>query len=136
DRTRTAVGPIRVEVVDPLRQLRVIVDAADLGVAADVTFTARTPAYAEPRFLLHRGADVVFDYTRLTQLGAWRGRIDVGGATIALDPAVHRGVRDRSWGIRPVGEQPEPGEPLLELPQFFWLWAPLDWGDHATHFSV
>lgn len=136
DRTQTSVGPLRVEVVEPLRELRVLVDAADLGLAADVTFTARTPAYAEPRFVHRHGTDVVFDYTRLTQLGAWRGSVEVDGTTLPLDPEVHRGVRDRSWGIRPVGEQPEPGVPLLELPQFFWLWAPLDWGDHATHFSV
>jgi hypothetical protein len=136
DRTDTSVGPIRVEVVEPLRRLRLIVDAADLGMTADVTFSARTPAYSEPHFLLRNGTDVVFDYTRLTQLGAWQGQIDLDGTVIDLDPARHRGVRDRSWGIRPVGEQPEPGVPLLQLPQFFWLWAPLDWGDHATHFSV
>jgi hypothetical protein len=137
DRTHTAVGPIRVEVVEPLRQLRLIVDgAADWGMQADLTFRARTVAFAEPHFDWRQGIDVVFDYTRLTQLGAWEGELDVDGTTVTLDPAVHRGARDRSWGIRPVGEQPEPGVPLTELPQFFWLWSPLDWGDECTQFSV
>lgn len=136
DRGHTAVGPLMVEVVDPLRRLRIVVDADDLGLAADLTFTARSIAYAEPHFMLHQGTHAVFDYTRLTQLGAWEGHIEVNGEKIELDPTRHRGVRDRSWGVRPVGEQPEPGVPLNELPQFFWLWSPLDWGDHATHFSV
>ena len=36
------------------------------------------------------------------------------------------GSRDRSWGIRPVGERNAYGAPTGP-PQFFWLWAPLGW---------
>jgi hypothetical protein len=132
DRTHTAVGPVHVTVIEPLRRLNLVVDDVGLGLRADLTFTARSLAYAEPHFLLLQGTLPVFDYTRLTQLGAWAGTIEVDGTVIELDPSVHRGVRDRSWGVRPVGEQPEPGVPLTELPQFFWLWAPLDWDDHVT----
>jgi hypothetical protein len=136
DRGQTSIGPLRVEIDEPLRRLRIVVDAPDLGLTADVTFRARSIAYAEPPFLLHDGVSVVFDYTRMTQLGAWEGRIETDGTAFDLDPGRFRGARDRSWGVRPVGEQPEAGVPLTELPQFFWLWSPLDWGTHATHFSV
>jgi len=43
-------------------------------------------------------------------------------------------VRDRSWGVRPVGE-PESGAPGLP-PQFFWLWAPLHFDDLCTHCGI
>ncbi len=49
DRTQTRVGPLSIEIVEPLRVTRVRVDAADLGIDADVTFTARTVALEEPR---------------------------------------------------------------------------------------
>lgn len=134
-RDHTAVGPLRVEVLEPLRRLRVVVDAADLGIEADLTFAARSPAVEEPRFTLRDGPATVFDYTRLAQWGTWSGRIRVDGTEIPVDPAGHPGCRDRSWGVRPVGEPPG-GAQAHRLPQFFWLWAPLNFDDGCTHFDV
>ena len=133
DRTVTTVGPLRVEIVEPMRRHRVTV-ADDHGVRADLTMTAISPAIEEPRFTYRAGTRVVFDYTRLTQFGRWEGWIDVDGDRIELDalgPVV--GTRDRSWGIRPVGDRPG-GPP--SLPQFFWLWAPTVFDDACTHMAV
>jgi hypothetical protein len=135
DRTHTAVGPVRVEVVEPLRTLRLIVDGGGHGVAADLTFTARTVAVEEPRFTRHNGTRVVMDYTRLAQWGGWSGWLDVDGERVDVSADAVVGSRDRSWGIRGVGE-PEGGAPSLQLPQFFWLWAPLNFDDVCTHFDV
>jgi hypothetical protein len=135
DRVRTSVGPLSIEVRQPLRTLDLRVAAPDLGVSADLTFAARTPAVEEPRFRLHDGARVVFDYTRLTQWGAWSGSIDLDGDQMTIVPERHLGSRDRSWGIRPVGEPPG-GAPAHRLPQFFWLWAPLNFDDCCVHFDV
>jgi hypothetical protein len=135
DRVRTSVGPIAVDVEIPMQKLRVTVDAADLGMRADVVFTARTPAIEEPPFRSFAGPRPVFDYTRLTQWGAWSGSIAVDGHEHAVDPGEFLGSRDRSWGIRPIGE-PVGGAPAHELPQFFWLWAPLHFDDRCAHFDV
>ena len=75
------------------------------------------------------------DYTRLTQFGTWEGWVDTGDGRVEIDPATFLGSRDRSWGIRGVGE-PEGGAPGTSLPQFFWLWAPLNFEDGAAHFDV
>jgi hypothetical protein len=53
--------------------LRVLVDADAHGLRADLTFTARTRPVEEPRFVHCDGDRVVFDYTRMTQWGAWEG---------------------------------------------------------------
>ena len=132
ERTETTVGPITVEVVEPLRVLRLRVGANPHGLAADVTFTARTAAIEEPRFTHRVAGRLVMDSTRLTQFGAWGGTITVAGATV--DVATMLGTRDRSWGIRMVGE-PEGGAPGM-LPQFFWLWAPVHFDDVCVHFDV
>src|SRR5262245_56611392 len=77
ERTETTVGPITVEVVEPLRVLRLRVAPNPYGLTADLTFHASTAAIEEPRFT-HRVAGRLFmDSTRLTQFGAWSGTITV-----------------------------------------------------------
>ena len=49
DRAITAVGPIRVEVIEPMKRLRMVVEGGEHGVEADVTFDARAVAIAEER---------------------------------------------------------------------------------------
>lgn len=132
DRGRTEVGPVAVEVVEPLRRLAVRVGPNQAGLEADLTFTARTEAIEEPRFTYRVSGRTVMDYTRLTQFGAWAGDLVVAGDV--LDVATVWGCRDRSWGVRRVGEREveAPGP----APQFFWLWAPLNFEDRCVHVDV
>jgi len=133
--TETAVGPIQVRVHEPLRVLHVHVAENDFGIAADLAFYARTAPIEEPRFTRRDPTGrLVMDATRLTQFGFWEGTLRIGSDTLPIDPATTPGARDRSWGIRPVGE-PEGGPPA-GLPQFFWLWAPVHFDDLCTHFDV
>jgi hypothetical protein len=134
ERAETRVGPIAVDVVEPLRVLRVRVDANPHGIEADVTFTARGPAVEEPRFTYKPEGRVVMDLTRLTQFGTWSGTIRAGGHTHTLADDRVLGCRDRSWGVRPIGE-PETGAPGMP-PQFFWLWAPVHFDDVCAHFDA
>ncbi len=134
DRGEIRVGPIAVEIESPMRTLRVRVAANDFGLEADLLFRARTAAIEEPR-ITHRSAGrVVMDATRLTQFGTWQGALRIDGRDVAVAPSRFLGCRDRSWGIRPVGER-EGGTPGAE-PQFFWLWAPIQFDDLCTHFAV
>jgi hypothetical protein len=134
-REATTVGPIEIEVLAPLHQLRVTVEAPEHGLRADLTFTGRSPALEEPHFLLRAGTRPVFDYTRLTQFGRWSGWIQVDGEHIEILPHAIVGCRDRSWGVRPVGEPAPTGAPV-GAPQFFWLWAPISFPTLCTHFDV
>jgi hypothetical protein len=103
------------------------------GIAADLRFTRRAPACEEPRFVRRVGGRTLMDLTRLTQNGVWAGRLELEGRTIAIDPDRFWGTRDRSWGIRSVGEpdpQPVPGAER----QYYWLWAPLNFDDRVALF--
>ena len=131
DRAETRVGPVAVEVVEPLRTLRVRVAPNECGIEADLVFRARGVPIEEPRFTWRVESRLLMDVTRLTQFGLWEGRIDVDGRRITIEPAAVLGVRDRSWGVRPLGE-PEGGAPGLP-PQFFWLWSPVHFDDVCTH---
>lgn len=134
-RTDTSCGPVRIEIVDPLRELRVVVDPEAHGIGCDLTWRSRTVAVEEDRFVRHSGPRVVMDYTRMTQFGTWEGTIHTGDREVQVQPDSFVGSRDRSWGIRTVGEG-EGGAPNPSLPQFFWLWAPINFTDGATHFDV
>ncbi len=136
DRMDTTIGPLRVEVVEPLRKLRVVCEpseaAEEAGVEIDATFEGSIPAYLEPRHFYREFERAVFDTQRLAQTGRWSGRLKVGGETIDLDADEWWGYRDRSWGVRPVGD-PEPVGIRASQPRggFFWLYAPLQFDDHS-----
>lgn len=129
DRRETGAGPLRVVVEEPMAAHRILLDHDDLAV--DLRFEARTAAVEEPRFTRSGGPIGTFDYTRFTQFGTWSGTIRVDGED--LDVTGCLGCRDRSWGERPVGG---PLDRAPSLPQFAWLWAPLNFPDGAAHFDV
>jgi hypothetical protein len=135
-RDATKVGPIEVRVLEPLRRLQLLVDAAEHGLRADVTFERRSPVIEEPHFFQRIGARTFFDFTRLTQFGSWTGWIELDGERIDVEPNDVLGSRDRSWGIRPVGEPSPTGAPVGGPPQFYWLWAPVNFPSMSTHFDV
>ena len=134
DRADTAVGPVRVEVIEPLKVLRVIVEPDrpdDSTIAMDVTWTSTMDAHEEPRQYLRRRGTVVFDTQRFVQFGRWQGALCVNGEDIEVSAEVCRGTRDRSWGVRPVGERQTDGiRQTFSLMAGMWNNTPADFGDH------
>lgn len=136
ERMDTHVGPISVDVVEPLQVLRIRVAENEHGLKADITYRGRAPALKEPRFTRRQGARTLMDVTRLTQNGTWEGWIEVKGKRIEVKPDDFIGTRDRSWGVRPIGAaDQQPLVPPMEF-QFFWLWAPLNFDDRISLFHV
>jgi len=129
ERMDTRVGPIAIEVIEPLKRLRVRVSDNEHRIAADLVFSARAPAVEEPRFTFRQGPRTMMDYTRLTQNGAYEGFISVAGKRIEVTPAMFVGTRDRSWGVRPIGLADPQGAAPPRPPQFYWLWSPLNFPD-------
>ncbi|RIK93803.1 MAG: hypothetical protein DCC71_23845 [Proteobacteria bacterium] len=127
-------APIEIAIEEPMRTLGLRVAPNEWGLEAELRFRARSVAVEEPRFVHREEQRLVMDVTRITQFGVWEGSLRVAGETIAVEPRTVLGCRDRSWGIRPVGERA--AGPMLSAPQFFWLWAPLQFDDCCTHFDV
>jgi hypothetical protein len=135
ERSTTKLGPIEIQVLEPLRTLRYLVDAPQHGIRADLTFRARTPVIQEPRQTLLSGQKVMMDSTRLDQSGTWEGWIELEGNRLDVRPETSFGTRDRSWGLRPIGE-PAGGAPPLDPSGIYWLWGPTNFADRATFFGV
>ena len=134
DRTQTRVGPISIEIVEPLRVNRVRVEAPDHGLVADLVAEARTPACEEAPAVQHDGTRLVMEYTRATQMVSWSGELSSGGQPVQLTGPVY-GTKDRSWGLRPVGD-PTPAAPRTSLPTLLFLWAPLNFDDQCVHYMT
>src|SRR5262245_38762446 len=131
DRMDTTVGPFRVEVIEGLKRLRVVLDENEHGLSFDLTFEGTIPATLEPRHYIRGQERVIFDSMRLAQTGLWTGHIRIGDEEIAVTPDRWEGTRDRSWGVRPVGESEPPGIQAKNPGTFYWLYAPIRFDDHA-----
>ncbi|HEX2561749.1 hypothetical protein [Phenylobacterium sp.] len=133
DRMDLTVGPVRIEVLEPLQRLKVTVSPAE-GLAGEIVFDGRAFPIEEPRFIRRNGPRAFMDYTRLTQNVRCQGWLEVDGARQTIDGWF--GSRDRSWGIRPVGApDPQPAVPQT-VSGFFWQWTPLNFADRSVFFHV
>jgi hypothetical protein len=134
ERMAMRVGPITVEVLEPLNKLKVTINESD-GIAGEFTFTGRSYPIEEPRFTHRIGPRAFMDYTRMTQNGHYEGWIELDGLREDMAPGTS-GTRDRSWGVRPIGArdlQPMVGSPL---PAFFWQWTPINLGSRCLFFHL
>ena len=139
DRMDTSVGPLSVEVLEGLRTLRIRCDENEWGISADLTFTGTVDALEEPRTFIRRYGRVIQDVTRYAQVGVWEGTITAAGRTFDVTPDVWKGARDRSWGVRPVGEREHPGIQVRGAQDGYGFrhdWLPMQFDDHMLKVQI
>ena len=130
DRLDQRVGAYRVEVLEPLHRVRVVLEETE-GVAVDLTWEGSFPVIQELPHVMRQGSGTTLDAQRFAQVGSWEGLIAIDGEEIAVTPDLWVGSRDRSWGIRPQGEALPPGKP--SDPPFdgmWWLYVPMRFDDY------
>ncbi len=131
----STAGPLRVEVAQPMRIVRVVIEPNDTEVECDLSFHAKAPPIQEPKNVMYDGARLIMDTQRFTQYGAWEGFFSIKGRRFEVTRNQVIGNRDKSWGMRPVGEY-EDGAPskLTTDPGVYWVWSPLHFDRFCTHF--
>jgi len=126
----TAIGPVRYEVLEPLRRVRFALDANDAQpIAFDWVFDASLAPQLEERS--HRrspsGYRVATDLVRYHQIGMASGWVEVDGERTEITPDTWVSTRDHSWGVRyDVGLPPtdvDPTDPMEGL-SFLMFWSP------------
>lgn len=142
----TAVGPIRYEVVEPLRSIRLRLEDNEVD---DLAFDVTLDGSALPPFLERRehrrqpfGYRVENDLVRYHQVALPRGWVRVDGEEHRIEPETWFATRDHSWGVRHgVGHDSDGVRPPLfdpnDLPmQFGWSpvrFDPPDGAPYAIH---
>jgi len=133
ERLNTEVGNFRIEIIQPLKELKITLDDKDKEISVDLNFLGKFEPMEEPRMTIKNGSRVYMDSTRMTQHGSWTGSIQFKEEKIPISPEDYCGTRDRSWGVRPVGLPDAQIMPPMKLPQFYWLWAPANFLDQSSH---
>ena len=126
----TGVGPIRYEVLEPMRRVRFTLEATpEHPLAFDWTFESVLPPATEER--THQrtplGYRVSADLVRYHQIGTATGWIQLDGERHEITPDEWVSTRDHSWGVRyDVGTPPtdtDPFDPVSEM-DFQMIWCP------------
>ena len=96
-----AVGPLRYEVIEPFRKLRLtLAENTAQPLQFDLTWSDRLPAFFEGRDVVIANGRTASDVIRYHQAGTVSGWIQIDGERIAVEPGDWFGFRDHSWGIR------------------------------------
>ena len=107
DPDRPDVGPVRIEVIEPLRRVRLVLDDPGSPVSFDLVYEARFAPVATERNRIEVKGEVVTDYMNFFQSGRYSGVVSVDGRdTVVRDRA---GFRDRGWGMRKHEGSPRRG---------------------------
>ncbi len=134
DRSDLSVGPFRIEVLEPLKRLRVVLEDTEHSLSMDVIWEGSGAVIPEPGQYLRSKGKIVFDTQRLAQLGSWEGSLTVGERTFEVTPDRWMGSRDRSWGVRPVGEPDQDGiRKGANVMAGMWNYFPIRFDDHNIY---
>jgi len=132
DRMDTTVGPFHIEVLEGLKRLRFVLEPNEWGLDFDLTFEGSVPATLEERHFMRQNERILIETARLAQTGCWSGTLNLDGTSYDVTPDRWKGTRDRSWGVRPVGEPEPSGIGASKVPgSFFWVYAPLQFDDFS-----
>jgi len=139
DRMDLSVGPFRIEILEPLRKLRLVCDETEHDIAFDLVWEGTIPVLEEEPQFIRRHGRVMFDTSRFAQTGCWSGTLKVADETFEVTPDRWWGTRDRSWGIRPHGE-PEPegihATSSSASMKGMWNYFPMQFDDHSILYML
>ncbi|MFM7493676.1 MAG: hypothetical protein ACKO2A_07185 [Acidimicrobiaceae bacterium] len=99
DQDNFQVGPITIDVVEPLKKVRLIAaPSAQTPVSFDITFTARTAPYQLRRGTMKAKYEVIWDQSHMFQSGIYNGSYTFQDKKFQINN--WWGQRDHSWGVR------------------------------------
>ena len=132
------IGPFKIDILEPMKSLRVTVDDNETGFSGELLWIPRTANFAEAHQHAYHGVRATMEATRFNQFGRWQGELRYDGRTLKVNPSTTYGTKDRSWGVRPVGAPDPAGAPPLpgQAGGVFFLWAPLHWQERCTHAGI
>jgi hypothetical protein len=133
-----SVGPLRVDILEPMRTLRMVLDDNDYGIACDVTCHSRTvPNESVPEITRVDGR-LLAERTTYELAGPVEGVVEVGGERIVLDPARASFFRNHSWGFMGSRGGPKlyaaPRVGVPKRPPGLRQWVLYAMGSHCGYF--
>jgi hypothetical protein len=128
----TVIGPFDLQILEPMGRHRLVIGPNETGIECDLVFAPRTGVVLENRQTMRNERHLVMDVSRLDQFGYWQGVIRYDGKELQVDGRNTCGIKDRSWGIRPVGEAYTGGAPIDTFQAAHFIWSPIHWDSRCT----
>jgi len=129
DPEHTVMGPLRYEVVEPLKKIRFVLEPNDCQpIAFDWLFECVVPPLMEGRTHNRVGYRTAIDLVRYHQAGVCSGWIEIDGVRTEMTPDTWVSTRDHSWGVRQDVGLPRTDVEASALPpnaRFEFYWSPI-----------
>jgi hypothetical protein len=138
---RSEVGPLRIEVEQGLRRIRLTLAPNDHDIAYDLVWDSTMPPLEEQTHFNRYKGRIIRNNARYNQSGRFSGTLTVAGRTWEVTPDRFWGVRDRSWGLRP-GQGEPPGTPeqvqaVLRATRFgLYHYNPVQFPDYSLFYMM
>jgi hypothetical protein len=98
DHATLRVGPLEVQIEEPMRRARVSLTASPIDLRFDVVFEARDEPLLEAPYQHRKYGHLIHDMVRYTQVCRTSGELTFRGARTAVEG--WDAIRDHSWGVR------------------------------------
>jgi hypothetical protein len=105
-RTETTVGPIRFDVLEPMKRWHVALEPNPYGLELELDLEGRWAPWECGHILNTHLGGTKMDMHHYVQSNRYAGRVAIGGIEHS---GTFYGMRDRSWGVREIGGVPVPG---------------------------
>jgi hypothetical protein len=133
DPLTTAIGPLRIEILEGLRRHRLVLEANESALSFDLEFVATMNPHEEEPHFRRRSGRVTEQMARAQQLGAYRGWIEIAGQRRVVSEDSWLGQRDHSWGIRAEMRTDDSNPPVTFYPPFFYCWITTQFAGRGLH---
>jgi hypothetical protein len=132
DSATASLGPLKITVLEGMRELRLQLEPNESKIAFDVIFTASAVPHEENPHFRRRFGRVTEDLMRYSQVGRMAGWLEVAGKRYELTRDNCWAQRDHSWGIR-TELRTDPKHPMTTFPPFFYIWSVFQTPKRALH---
>jgi hypothetical protein len=95
-----SVGPLRLEIIEPMRVVRLVLEDNEHGIAMEVTRRSGTVPYEDPAEVTRIDGRLVSERMTYEITGKCEGWVQVGGTRIGLHASTDSFFRNHSWGAQ------------------------------------
>ncbi len=99
DLEHLGVGPLRLEIIEPMKVVRLVLEPNDIGIELDVICRTTTLPYLDPVETTRADGLLMSERSTYEVTGRCEGWVSVLGNRFELDPARDCFFRNHSWGV-------------------------------------
>jgi hypothetical protein len=135
-----AVGPLRLEIIEPLKAVRLVLEDNEHGITADVTCRSTTLPYEDPAEFTRIDGRLISERITYEVTGKCEGWVQVDGQRTELNGVTDSFFRNHSWGYQAGRGGPRLyGAPLVGVRRRapgVRQWVLFDMPDHGGFYFV